>query len=124
MKTYLKPKSVSHNNAVRTRKPLWSINLSILWKEARRQEHIFTKLKHDDIEKPESRANFILAQNKNDKALRKDKRKYALKDAQTLVISEQENAHCFWNIINSLKTRKACNIHIDVYINGQLTWTR
>ena len=50
--------------------------------------------------------------------VRKAKKKYALKDAQTLVISKQVNAPCFWNIINSLKTIKACNIPIGVYING------
>ena len=67
------------------------------------------------------RSHFVKAQHNFDKELRKAKRKYTLKDAQSIYISKNHNTSCFWSSINSLKPKRAFDIPIGVYINDQLT---
>ena len=84
-------------------KPYWNENLKILWDKTCEHKKIWLKLKGCGTKKKRVREQFITSSNKFDKLLRKEKRRYQMRQKQQLLnLSTENNTRNFCKEIGNI----------------------
>jgi hypothetical protein len=97
-------------------KPYWNDNLQRLWDEVRSAENQYLQCSQTKVaERRKLRETFVATQHTFDSVFRRVKHKFEKEKRDDIERLNTENPREFWNHLNNLGPKRACDIPFEVY---------